>query len=162
MDGLEMDVGEKQRRPLPVHRRLVADQGSQRVVTDDDRDDDDERRRRNDAPGAPSVETAQGSAPCPIALTQQQPGDDKPRDDEEDVDADVARVNRQASVICDDGKYRDRPQPLYVGPELSVTWGRSRLVASDREAVNGDRHDVRCPAPEESKVSGCASGPPTT
>ena len=42
--------------------------------------------------------------PCRLALTQQQPGDDEPRDDEEDFDADVATAESGYARVVDEAR----------------------------------------------------------
>src|SRR4029079_17145120 len=63
-------------------------------------------------------------------LADDQPGDQEPRQDEEDVDSDVAALElREARVIEEDEADSDRPQALELGAELAARG--SRLVRRD-------------------------------
>ena len=156
MDGLEVDVGEKESGPLAVDRRLMADQRSERVIGDDDSDDDDERGRRDDAPGTPSVETAEGRVPRPLALAQEQPGDDETRDDEEDFDADVTTAETGYARVVDESQENgDGTHPLHVGSEFPVTGRGPRFVARELELLLrcglAANHHLRCLVPVHSQ-----------
>ena len=78
-------------------------------------------------------------APVHFALAQQQPGDDEPRDDEEDLDADVATAEPGNAGVVDEGQEDgDGAQALHVGAELPVTWRGSRLVAGGGVPIDRD------------------------
>src|SRR4029079_12894247 len=63
-------------------------------------------------------------------LADDQPGDQEPRQDEEDVDPDVAGLElRETGVIEEDEADSDRPQALELGAELAARG--SRLVRGD-------------------------------
>ena len=86
--------------------------------------------------------------PVPLAFSQQQTGDDKPRDDEEDFDADVATAEPGYAGVVDEGQEdRDGTDPLDIGSELPVTGWGSRLVAGRRVTIGRDRHHAREGAP---------------
>ena len=139
MNSLEMDIGEKERGPLTVDCRLVAYQGPERVICDENGDDDDESRCRNNAPGSSPVEAAEGCVARPLAFAQQQPSNDEPRDDEEDLDADVASAEPwYACVVHESQEDGNGAHPLYVGPELPITGRGSRFVPGRRVAIGRD------------------------
>ena len=111
------------------------------MVGDDDRDDDDERRCRDDSARSPPVEASKGGAACALALAQEQPRDDEARDDEEDLDADVAAAEPgYAGVVHESQQDGDGTHPLHVGSEFAVTGWCARLIACRRQMICRDRH----------------------
>ena len=101
---------------------------------------------------------------CRLALAQQQPGDDEPRNDEEDLDTDVAAAEGgYAGVVDESQEDGDSAQSLHVGTKATISRWSSRLVAGDRGSVDGDRHHYGCEAPpERSGLPHYRSRPPTT
>ena len=113
----------------------------------DDSDDDDKAGGWNDPAGAAAIEGEDrgplGGHPFP----EEDAGDDKPRDDEEDVDADVsAREPRNGGVEQDDQEDRHGAEPLDVGPERSVAGIGPGLVPRGGVAGNIDGHHAVCGA----------------
>ena len=73
---------------------------------------------RQEPPDASSVEVEEPDPTGPLALAQQEAGDQEAADDEEDVDADVAADQaEQVGMEEQDDEDRDSPQPFDVGPE---------------------------------------------
>ena len=92
---------------------------------EDHREDPDgrqqDRRERQQAFGAAGVEAAQADRAAAVELPQQEFGDQEARDDEEDVDPDVAaRQERHPGVAEQDRDDRDRAQPLDVRPKRAA------------------------------------------
>ena len=80
------------------------------MLRDQVSDDQRQRRGRKDPPGAADVELSERQPP-----TQQQPGDQIAREDEEDVDADVAAQQvGDTGVGEDDQEHGNSPQSLNV------------------------------------------------
>ena len=95
-----------------------------------------ETRRREEPPGPPPDEAGEGDGPARGPLLDQEAGDEEARDDEEDIDADVAAGEaRHAGVEGEDHQHRDGPEALHIGPKPR---SRRRL---DRGL------DARAPAP---------------
>jgi hypothetical protein len=78
-------------------------------------DEQRQRGRGEDPPRAADVEAAERDAPAPLRLREQEPGDQVPGEDEEDVDADEAAAEeRDARMAQDDEQNRDRSETLDV------------------------------------------------
>ena len=128
-----MEVCKKQGGPLTIDRSFVSSQRSQIVERGDHRDDDDQARGGDDASGATTVEVQDRRASSRFTFSEKETGDHKPRDDEEDVYADVASGDpRNARVKEDDQKDRNGAEPLNIGTKSTVTRCCSRLVAGGR------------------------------
>jgi hypothetical protein len=74
-----------------------------------DRDHNDQHSRRQETAGPAGVEATEREPPSSGDLVPEELGDQVARDHEEDVNADVASGNGQASVIGDNGEDRYGP-----------------------------------------------------
>jgi hypothetical protein len=79
-------------------------------------------RRRRQTPEAASVEAAEAHPAAACVFVEQQPGDQEPRQREEQGDAEKpAGGPRDVRVVRDDGDDRDGAQPIErVDPTLAV------------------------------------------
>ena len=131
-----------------------------------------DQRRRQDAPDAPGVEGPQVDASVALALAHEEPGDQEPRQDEEDVDPDEAAAHRrQAGVEREDQEDGDATQALEVragsrhrrrDPRVPTPAGRraseSRRAHAARRHRCGRRQSLGIGGPVDHRVVGWAPG----
>jgi hypothetical protein len=137
-----------------VGRDVGDAEGRQDDRRDGDRDEQADRGGGQQASGAPRVEGGQRDRPRPLELADQETRDEKPREDEEDVDPDVAaRQSGDAGVVDEDEEDGDAAEALEVGAEPVGAW-LSRSDAGGR--VIGRRRcvPVRGRSPQSSGTGG--------
>ena len=129
-DAGEVEVGQEHRRPSSGHRGGIAVDRTECDIGGHDRGHDDQGACRQDASHPSAVEGGKRGARRRRPLPQEQPGDHEARDDEEDVDADVAAVESgQTGVEEHDEHHGHRTQALDVGAEPAVTRCGACLVS---------------------------------
>jgi hypothetical protein len=83
---------------------------------------------------ATTVEGHQVDPAAALSLAHEQAGDEEPRQDEEDVHADVAAGHaRDGRVIQEDQDHRHRPEALEVGAKAVGLVGGAPNVSSSHE-----------------------------
>jgi len=111
----KVDVGAEGGGPDAVREHLPCADEVEQVGRGEVGDEQRQRGRGKDPPRAADVEAAERDAPAPLGLREQEPGDQVPGEDEEDVDADEAAAEeRDARVAQDDEQNRDRSETLDV------------------------------------------------
>ena len=154
--GGEMPVGRVEGRADDVARDFDRAHGGEEQEREGADGGEEDRRQRQQPLGAAGVEAAQRDAAGPVELAQQQPGDEEARDDEEDVDADIAAGEEgQARVAEEDGADRDGAHSLDIGAEAAFVGqgtlsggGRLRRGRANRShdsAIRAWMRSVWCP-----------------
>ena len=128
----EVHVRGEERRPHAVRDHVPGADEVEQVLRRDRRHDQREHGRREDAPCAPRVEADERHAPRRERLRQQQPCDQEAREDEEDVDPDIAALEEGNSRVPERHEQNgDGAQALDVRPVphgTNVRRPRSRSV----------------------------------
>ena len=129
-DGGEVEVGEEDRRPSTVDRRLTTGHDAQEEVRGRDRGDDHERGGGEDATATASVEGQDRRPAGRSTFAEEDAGDDEAGDHEEDVDADVAAgQGGEPGMEQHDQEHGDSAETFDVGPERPVFGGGARFVS---------------------------------
>ena len=116
----EMQVrGEKRRRPqalAELHEMFGQEQGRRREAGQREHGE-----KRGEDPPQPALVEAQKREPPRLGLAQQDRGDQKARDHEEDVDADIAAGQAEPGMKEHDRHDREGAQPVDIG---AIGWCR--------------------------------------
>ena len=135
-------VRDVQRGGDPVLRDVARTQRRQHRDRRDDRHQDQQGGRRQQPASPPRIEGQQRDRPARVELAKQQPGDQEPRQHEEDVDADVAAAQAgHTRVVEQDEHDGDRAESLDVGPEAGALG--QLLVRSGDRSTSGQAFDER-------------------
>ncbi len=105
----------------------------------------DEEERRQQALGPPGPEVGQIQAAGPHPFLQQQRGDEEPRQDEEEIDAQIAaRSPAQLQVVRHHARHGECPQAVECGQMMAGDGGRAAAAHAGCNVMSsGDTVDGR-------------------